>query len=163
SAPSRRGRTPTSPSSTATPSPSTPAPCCPSSTASSAPTPTATATTCGSTWTPRSRPTRPAPPPTHTRRPAWKPPPGSDARRPRTRGALHGRRLRVLPTAGPAPPIRRPWFLMRFALPAALALLLALPCTGQSAEDPLRIMPIGDSITEGGTHGGYRAPLFAKL
>lgn len=51
---------------------------------------------------------------------------------------------------------------MRHTLIATLALLLTLPCAAQSLPDPLRIMLIGDSITEG-DEGGYRAPLFDMI
>ncbi|MGZ3144863.1 cellulose binding domain-containing protein [Lentzea chajnantorensis] len=58
---------------------------------------------------------------------------------------------------------------------AALAVLLAAPpaaaeestSPGQStvdvAADPVRVMPLGDSITQGGSIGGYRLDLGAKL
>ncbi|MBI5271652.1 MAG: hypothetical protein HY856_18465 [Burkholderiales bacterium] len=54
---------------------------------------------------------------------------------------------------------------MRRTRPFALALiLLAALATGAARAEPLRIMPIGDSITEGGDgHGGYRRPLFERL
>ncbi|MDX1418996.1 MAG: hypothetical protein R3181_03425, partial [Rubricoccaceae bacterium] len=43
-----------------------------------------------------------------------------------------------------------------------LALLVALPAAAQPPADPLRVMLIGDSITEG-DDGGYRLPLYARL
>jgi lysophospholipase L1-like esterase len=51
---------------------------------------------------------------------------------------------------------------MRHLFAAALALCLALPTHAQKSQPtPLRIMPIGDSITEGGDGtGGFRRPLF---
>jgi lysophospholipase L1-like esterase len=54
---------------------------------------------------------------------------------------------------------------MRHLIAAALLLGLALPAWSQSSRPaPLRIMPIGDSITEGGDGtGGFRRPLFDKL
>lgn len=54
---------------------------------------------------------------------------------------------------------------MRHLITAALALGLALPVWAQATRPaPLRIMPVGDSITEGGDgFGGYRRPLFDKL
>ncbi len=47
----------------------------------------------------------------------------------------------------------------------AAALAAALPATAQKIQSaPLRIMPLGDSITEGGDgFGGYRRPLFDKI
>jgi lysophospholipase L1-like esterase len=55
------------------------------------------------------------------------------------------------------------------ALPAAFALALALTCAPPAAAQsiqpaPLRIMPVGDSITEGGDGtGGFRRPLFDMI
>ena len=52
---------------------------------------------------------------------------------------------------------------MRVLLGAALALCLSLPIQAQPIKPaPLRIMLIGDSITEGDA-GGYRYPLFQKI
>ncbi|WP_374675083.1 SGNH/GDSL hydrolase family protein [Ideonella sp.] len=55
---------------------------------------------------------------------------------------------------------------MRRTRPLALALILLAGLAGAAAvrSEPLRIMPIGDSITEGGDgQGGYRRPLFERL
>lgn len=54
---------------------------------------------------------------------------------------------------------------MRHLVIAVLALGLTLPAWAQATRPaPLRIMPVGDSITEGGDgFGGYRRPLFDKL
>lgn len=54
---------------------------------------------------------------------------------------------------------------MRHLITAVLALGLSLPVWAQATRPaPLRIMPVGDSITEGGDgFGGYRRPLFDKL
>ncbi|MEK8033087.1 SGNH/GDSL hydrolase family protein [Ideonella sp. DXS29W] len=54
---------------------------------------------------------------------------------------------------------------MRCFATLALTLGLALPAWSQATlPAPLRIMPVGDSITEGGDgFGGYRRPLFDKL
>jgi len=54
---------------------------------------------------------------------------------------------------------------MRFVLTAVLALCVALPAAARKTEPaPLRIMPMGDSITEGGDgFGGYRKPLFDMI
>jgi len=52
------------------------------------------------------------------------------------------------------------WFVL-----AVLSALLTSPAAAQKTQPaPLRIMPIGDSITEGGDGaGGFRRPLFEKL
>jgi lysophospholipase L1-like esterase len=51
-----------------------------------------------------------------------------------------------------------------FALAVALSLLVAPARAQKTQPAPLRIMPIGDSITEGGDGtGGFRRPLFDKL
>jgi lysophospholipase L1-like esterase len=50
------------------------------------------------------------------------------------------------------------------ALALALALLTSHAVAQKTQPAPLRIMPIGDSITEGGDgSGGFRRPLFDKL
>ena len=50
------------------------------------------------------------------------------------------------------------------ALALALSLLTAPSWAQKTQPAPLRIMPIGDSITEGGDGtGGFRRPLFEKL
>ena len=46
---------------------------------------------------------------------------------------------------------------------AAGAALLVVPGTAESAAAPVPIMPLGDSITQGGSIGGYRLDLGAKL
>ena len=49
-------------------------------------------------------------------------------------------------------------------LPVAAAGLLAVPFTNAQTPPPVRIMPLGDSITLGtGTPGGYRYPLYVAL
>ncbi|MFO1338217.1 MAG: GDSL-type esterase/lipase family protein [Burkholderiaceae bacterium] len=54
---------------------------------------------------------------------------------------------------------------LRAVAGAAIALAFTLPAAAQKTQAaPLRIMPIGDSITEGGDgFGGFRKPLFDKL
>lgn len=54
---------------------------------------------------------------------------------------------------------------MRRLIVIAFAFAAALPAWSQSSQPaPLRVMPIGDSITEGGDGtGGFRKPLFDKL
>jgi lysophospholipase L1-like esterase len=51
---------------------------------------------------------------------------------------------------------------MRSHLAALAFFAAALPCAAQTNGNPLRIMIIGDSITEG-DNGGYRAPLFELI
>ncbi|MBE8518553.1 cellulose binding domain-containing protein [Amycolatopsis sp. H6(2020)] len=46
---------------------------------------------------------------------------------------------------------------------AACAALIVVPGTAESAAAPVPIMPLGDSITQGGSIGGYRLDLGAKL